>query len=621
MPSSRISEPNRGQPDPQGGESDYLRVQLNTLAGLATDLAGQFELQPLLERILRHAVGLLGCESGSICLVDEVARVYRKEVDLGVECHSGMTFPLDEGVTGEIMRAHGPVMLDEYSKVIGGHIKSPERLSLHAVIGVPIRWRGSTIGSCVVFSRTPGRTFGRADADLLELFAKHAAIAIMNSRLHAEAQERTKQAATAAERERIVRDVHDTVGRGLAAVLLHLEAAEREAAPTLEHGVAQSLGLAREAAHEALAETRRTVLGLGSALLDGRSLAEAIGLELAWTESAASLSGQFVVLGEPRQLVADVAYALFTMVQEALTNVISHARARTVRVGLVYARDTVSVLVEDDGRGFDSSTVALTGDAMVGMPGKFGLQGLVARAQRLDGTVTVDSTLGWGTKVRVDVAYVSRRPEGTPRPRWRVLLVHERPIVRAGLVRLLALAEPDIQVVGEVPNAAGAVEAYRLLRPDVVLADIRIPGTGGGGLVADLRAEDPDAAVVFLIDSPTDAATYDAAQQGARGFIARDIDANGLVRVVIAAARGEVLMPVDALANFTSRPTDHDAVRLTEREREIRVLLVQGLPNKAIAARLHISVKTVERHVGSLLKKSGAQNRTMLTGTFLANPD
>src|SRR6185503_16646822 len=101
-------------PDPG---SDHDAARFEALAAMATDLAGQFALAPLLERILRHTMELLGCDSGSICTVDEIAGTYRKEVDLGVGCLSGRTFPLDEGVTGEVVRARRSVVFDEYAEV------------------------------------------------------------------------------------------------------------------------------------------------------------------------------------------------------------------------------------------------------------------------------------------------------------------------------------------------------------------------------------------------------------------------------------------------------------------------------------------------------------------------
>ncbi|MCS5717338.1 response regulator [Herbiconiux sp. CPCC 205763] len=581
---------------------DRMRRQLDTLAAMATDLAGQFSLEPLLERILAHTMELLGGDSGSICTVDEVAGTYRKEVDLGVGCQSGRTFPLDEGVTGEVVRRRSPVIFTEYADIPGGHIPAPERDLLHGVIGVPIRWNGSIIGSCVVFSRDPGRRFTADDAALLELFGTHAAIAITNARLHALAAERARDTAIMAERERMVRDVHDTVGRGLAAVLLHLDDAERRLEP--DAGARSAVAGARASAHAALTDTRRTVLGLGPALLDGNSLGEAIALELAWVESTAALATRLVVIGEPTPLDPDAARQLFRITQESLTNVIEHARARSVRVGLVYGSDSTVALIEDDGCGFDPS-------AAHGSPGGLGLHGLVARARHLGGSLLVDSTPGWGTRIRAEIPSAPADPIDRARSRWRVLVVHDSPVVRAGLVRMLALAEPDIQVVGEIADSTQVVDAYELLRPHVVLTHLRMPHIDGVRLTSYLRAADPVAATVLLVDSVSDDGVREAAQAGAVGFVKHDVDAAGLARAVVAAARGDSLMTVE-LFSSSAGVGDAGGEHLTAREREVRALVEQGLPYKQIASALDISVKTVEKHVGAILRKTGAPNRRAL---------
>jgi hypothetical protein len=87
---------------------------------VAEDLAGEFSLRPLLERILRRCTELLGCDAGSICSVDEVAGTYRKEADIGVACQSGRVFPLTEGMTGAVVAHRGPLWFARYDDVPGG---------------------------------------------------------------------------------------------------------------------------------------------------------------------------------------------------------------------------------------------------------------------------------------------------------------------------------------------------------------------------------------------------------------------------------------------------------------------------------------------------------------------
>ncbi|UOE45293.1 hybrid sensor histidine kinase/response regulator transcription factor [Agromyces larvae] len=574
--------------------------RFDALITMAADLAGRFDPQRLLERILRHTMALLDCDSGSICTVDEAAGTYRKEVDLGVGCLSGRTFPLDEGVTGEVVRARRPVVFDEYAHVRGGHIAARDRSELHGVIGVPILSNGAIIGTCVVFSRDPDRRFTEADVALVELFATHAAIAIANARLHALAADKERQAAVLAERERVMRDVHDTVGRGLATVLLHLDDAER-AIGRADDPVG-ALGRARSAARTALTETQRSVLGFDPGLTDAAALAEAVRLELSWIESAAGVATRLIVIGDPVALPPETGRQLLRIVQEALTNVLEHAGARTVRVGLVYGGHTVSVLIEDDGRGFDVASVTAEPRRALG------LQGLLARAQHLGGTLQIESSLGWGTRIRAEVP---RWPAvDSERTRWRVLVAHEHELVRAGLVRVLSDQEPDIQVVGEVSGSRNVVEAYELLRPHVVVAPLDHPHVDGVQLTAYLRAVDPDAAVVLLVPSFSDERLRGAAQIGATGFVEEHTDAAGLVRAVVAAARGDTLLTPEVFSLLTAP----DDPLLTPREREVRDLVARGLPDKQIAVLLRISVKTVEKHVGAILRKTGAANRTELAG-------
>ncbi|SDS24576.1 hybrid sensor histidine kinase/response regulator transcription factor [Microterricola viridarii] len=580
-------------------------AQYQALSALAADLVGQFELRPLLERILRHTMALLGCDSGSICTVDEVAGTYRKEVDVGVGCLSGQTFPLDEGVTGEIVRARGSVLFDEYAEVAGGHIAQRERASLHGVIGVPIRWDGRIIGSAVVFSREAGRRFTDADAHLVELFATHAAIAITNARLHALTADRERASAVLDERERVVRDMHDTIGRGLVSVLLHLDAAEKS---STEAEPRRSLGAARAAARAALDETRRTADGLGPALLEGRSLSDAIALELAWVESTVRVETHLVVIGDPEPLPAETARQLFRIVQESLTNVVEHASARHVRVGLVYGSENVSVLVEDDGQGFDVDALA---EARPSAAKGLGLQSLVARAGRLGGTVQIESTPHWGTRVRAELPS-SAASAVDARSRWRVLVVHQNAIVRAGLVRVLGQVEPGIEVVGEIADASAAIEAYELLRPHVVLANLDLPHIDGAQLTSYLRAIDPQSSVVLIVHDLADERMRGAARIGATGFVAQDADPVYVTRAVVAAARGESLLSSAFLSRLAATLDPPGTAPLTAREREVRALVERGVPDKQIAARLRISVKTVEKHVGAILRKTGAPNRTAL---------
>ncbi|HEX5117701.1 MAG TPA: ATP-binding protein [Pseudonocardiaceae bacterium] len=576
--------------------------KVDALTGAVEDLAGQFTLQPLLRRILTRAVSLLRGGAGSICIVDEQAGVYRKEADLGVACQEGKAFPLDEGVTGAVVANRAPMVFDSYADVHGGHVAPGERERLHATVGVPIEWAGTIIGVCVVFSTDPELRFRDEDVHLLGLFAKHAAIAITNARLHADAADRAQRLAVSTERERVVRDVHDAVARALGSILMHIDALPGD----LPNDAAAHLAAARNTAGEALAETRKTVLGLGPALLEPHSLDDALAMELGWARSTTGIRTDLVVTGDGRPLAPEIGQQALRIVQEALTNVVMHAKATLVRVGVLYGTDDVTLVVEDDGCGFDPSTLA------TGPRSGLGLTGIVARAQHLGADLQVESTPGWGTRVRAHIPY-ERTDTGEARhsDAWRVLVVHPKAIVRAGLVRLLARAEPEIQVVGEIGDARAVVDAVRVLSPDVVLLELQMPELDGARLTSYIRSAAPDVSILLLADDHADDLLRDAVTAGARGCVGSDVDGAALARAVLAAARGDVSLTEQVLHRFVRRAEPAEEP-LTEREHEVRQLVEKGLPDKRIATLLGISVKTVEKHVGAVLRKTNSANRTAL---------
>jgi nitrate/nitrite-specific signal transduction histidine kinase len=338
---------------------DGVAARAAGLIAVAEDLAGEFSLRPLLERILRRCTELLGCDAGSVCSVDEAAGTYRKEADIGVACQSGRVFPLSEGMTGAVVARRAPVWFARYEDVPGGHVAPESRATLRGVIGVPLEWRGRIIGACVVFSRDDRRAFGPADAGVLSLFARHAAIALVNARMHEEAEQRARSEAVAAERDRILAELHDTLAQRLVSVRAHIDGAAEglgaatgtqpfgqkgeEAADTRLASVAEHLRRAAATAGDALIEARLTLLGVASSPLDGRTLEAALRSEVAWARSTGHLEVRFVSAGTPVALDGELSREVLRTAREALTNIVAHARASTVRLGLLYEPGAVSL--------------------------------------------------------------------------------------------------------------------------------------------------------------------------------------------------------------------------------------------------------------------------------------
>jgi DNA-binding NarL/FixJ family response regulator len=194
--------------------------------------------------------------------------------------------------------------------------------------------------------------------------------------------------------------------------------------------------------------------------------------------------------------------------------------------------------------------------------------------------------------------------------------------VRAGF-RALLNAEPDIRVVAEAPDGVEAVRQAQLTRPDVVLMDIRMPGVDG--LEATRRiAADPALAetrVVILTTFELDEYVFEALRTGASGFLVKDTEPVELLRGIRAVAAGDALLSPSVtrrvIAEFAgSQP--HRAVppaqldQLTDREREVLVLVAEGLSNDQIAARLVISPATAKTHVSRTMIKLAARDRAQL---------
>ena len=196
----------------------------------------------------------------------------------------------------------------------------------------------------------------------------------------------------------------------------------------------------------------------------------------------------------------------------------------------------------------------------------------------------------------------------------RVLLVDDHAVVRAGL-RLFLADQADLEVVGEADDGASAVARAQELVPDVVLMDLRMPLLDGIEATRQIRAALPQTAVVVLTTYTDTANVGKAIAAGAIGYVPKDVPPPELAATIREAAHGVLhLAPVvqrtllQALA--APRRAEPDPKELTEREREVLVLLAEGRSNKEIARHLHVSERTVKGHVGHVLGKLGMVSRT-----------
>jgi len=201
----------------------------------------------------------------------------------------------------------------------------------------------------------------------------------------------------------------------------------------------------------------------------------------------------------------------------------------------------------------------------------------------------------------------------------RVLIVDDQSLVRTGFKMILD-AEPDIEVVGEAGDGAAAVTMARTLRPEVVLMDVRMPGTDGITATGQVTAELPSTRILILTTFDLDDYVHAGLRAGASGFLLKDVPAPDLVAAIRTVAAGDSVLSPSTTRRLIERfvpllPTPAAAAAtdalaaLTGREREVFGLVAQGRSNREIADTLFLSEGTVKIHVSRLLGKLGLRDR------------
>jgi two-component system response regulator DevR len=210
----------------------------------------------------------------------------------------------------------------------------------------------------------------------------------------------------------------------------------------------------------------------------------------------------------------------------------------------------------------------------------------------------------------------------TPRPiptgKTSVVLVDDHAIVRLGL-RTLINDTPDIEVVGEAGTAEDALRVVEQLKPQVVLMDIRLPGTGGLEATRQISQRFPQVKVVMLTSFADEELVVSAIRAGAAGYLLKEVGNEEVLRGIRLAAAGKSVMDADTTRHLFARVrlTEHkeqeDAFRdLTQRELEVLYQVGLGKTNAEIADALHLSEKTARNYVSTLLEKLNLTNRIEL---------
>ena len=191
----------------------------------------------------------------------------------------------------------------------------------------------------------------------------------------------------------------------------------------------------------------------------------------------------------------------------------------------------------------------------------------------------------------------------------RIMLVDDHAVVRSGLTAFLS-AYSDLELVGEAENGQQAVQRAAALQPDVILMDLIMPVMDGVAATQAIKRQYPHIQIVVLTSFQEDELVQNALRAGAVGYLMKNVTARELVTAIRAARDGKMTLSSEAaLALVRANQQAQETEALTEREREVLRLMVEGLNNAEIAERLVVSLSTVKYHISNILGKLGVDNR------------
>ena len=367
--------------------------QLEALNEVGTALASEIELTRLLELIARRLRGLIDARLVTIALpaADGTLRIEAADGERASEI-VGLQLERTGSKSGRVLERRRAERVDVVADDPEADQEAAARLGTESGLYVPLVARERPIGVIVAHDKEgDDPRFTDDDLRLAETFAPRAAVAVdLSARVASDALRRVVEAQEL-ERRRLARELHDQTGQELTSVLLGLKAVEEA---TDEGERAEALSAVREQVVETLHDVRRLAVELRPKALDDFGLVPAIErLAVTFSEQVGVETDVEAALGEER-MPPEIETALYRIVQEALTNVVKHARATRVSILIVRKPRSVAAVIEDDGVGFDPEAAREDGIGLVGMRERVGL---------LDGRLDVEAAPGSGTTIVAEV--------------------------------------------------------------------------------------------------------------------------------------------------------------------------------------------------------------------------
>lgn len=367
--------------------------ELATLNAIAAQASQSLDLEEILKNALAEVLEAMNMDSGQAFRLDADEQTLISIAHQGYSnefLRSTAGLPLSVSIVGFAAEQAKPIVrrLALYPKDTLRELLEAEGVQL--TVCVPLIAQSRTVGAINLSSRSL-KTVTPEESSLLASIGHQIGVAVDNAQLYEQAQ----QLAVMKERNRLARDLHDSVTQALYGVTLYSEAAARQLLSGETDMVADHLFEIRTTAQESLREMRLLIFELRLPALRSEGLAAALQARLESVESRVGLDTMFRVEGDSK-LTPDVEEGLYRIAQEALNNTLKHAHASSVSVVLHHNDRLVSMHIEDDGVGFDPAEARVQSG--------FGLKGMEERVARLGGKLVVQSSPGEGTRIEVEVS-------------------------------------------------------------------------------------------------------------------------------------------------------------------------------------------------------------------------
>ena len=342
-------------------------------------------LDDVLAIVCTEALELTGA-TGSAVLLLEDEKWLRVTSSSGTPTPILERLPMGKSFAGLVIGQGKPLLLNDPNIQMQAYHRNPD---LRTLLAVPLCVDDTILGALDVVNKPGG--FTDEDIQVMQLFADQAAIAIEHAQLHQQAE----KLAVIEERQRLARELHDSVTQALYSVTLYADATRMALSAGRQEVASEHLQELRNMAREAMMDMRLLIFELHPPILEKEGLVTAVQTRLETVEARSGLQTTLHVEGEEIRLPLSIEEELYRIVQEALNNAVKHAKAQQVTIEFQYEDKRFCLEVRDDGSGFDPSIARQSG----GM----GLRGLKERVQRIGGQLVIESTLKKGTNLKVEI--------------------------------------------------------------------------------------------------------------------------------------------------------------------------------------------------------------------------